>query len=116
MADNNWNNNDNWNNNNWEDNNDWDNNNIWNNNENWDNDWDDNNNWDLDNDIISIERAIQIARDHVQGQVFKAELFPDEDMFIYEVIVLTPYEVYIVDINATTGVILDVQNIENIQM
>ncbi|MDY0408877.1 PepSY domain-containing protein [Virgibacillus soli] len=59
---------------------------------------------------ISIEDAIQVARQQVQGQVVKAELEHRGQRMIYEVEIINPQGVkYEVKLDATTGEVLAVE-------
>ncbi len=60
--------------------------------------------------MISIQDSIQIALDHVSGQVIKTELETEHGRLIYEVKVLTPQDVvYQVEVDANTGNVLDIE-------
>lgn len=59
---------------------------------------------------ISIEDAINIAREQIQGQVVKVELERKGGRLIYEVDIVNPQGVkYEVKIDANTGAVLEVE-------
>ncbi|AFS79443.1 peptidase M4 domain-containing protein [Gottschalkia acidurici 9a] len=60
------------------------------------------------NNVIPIEMAIAIALEQVQGEVIKAELDRENGILVYEIHIRTPYGVYEVEIDATTGQVLDI--------
>ncbi|GGA27341.1 hypothetical protein GCM10011384_15830 [Psychrobacillus lasiicapitis] len=58
---------------------------------------------------ITIEQAMQVARRQVPGQVIHVDLDMENGLLVYEVFISTAEgRVYQVDVNAKTGVIVDI--------
>ncbi|WP_246096800.1 PepSY domain-containing protein [Psychrobacillus soli] len=58
---------------------------------------------------ITIEQAMQNARKQVPGQVIHVDLEMENGLLVYEVFISTAEgRVYQVDVNAKTGVIVDI--------
>lgn len=67
----------------------------------WDNYW--------RNYRINSETAIQIALQHVPGQVLKVELDYENGILVYEIYIRTPNGVYEVEIDANTGQLIEIE-------
>ena len=60
--------------------------------------------------IISIQAAIEIANNQIDGQVIKAELDTENGFIVYEVAIITTQGItYQIEIDAITGEVLRVE-------
>jgi len=60
--------------------------------------------------MITIQEAIQIALNHIYGQVIKAELDRENGFLVYEVAVISPQgRKYEIHIDAYNGNIINVE-------
>ncbi len=66
-----------------------------------------NNSWITN--FITIEMAITIALQYIQGQVIKVELDTEDGILVYEVYIRNPYGIYEVKIDANTGMVLEIE-------
>lgn len=59
---------------------------------------------------ISLQDSIQIATNHISGQVIKVELEMEDGLLVYEVKIMTPEGYpYEIEVDAITGEIVKVE-------
>lgn len=58
---------------------------------------------------ISRTTAVQIAQQHVQGQVVNVQLDRENGRLVYEVYIGNAYGIYEVDVDAYTGEVLKIE-------